>query len=108
MELLNTVRIHRSVSGWLNSVKASTPFKLAAFILLAYPASYYALSRYSYYRYKPVENSQHVFFYVPAEPVRIFTTNWLLRCHYYGSLLYYPVWFLDSRLFDGPQYALLE
>jgi len=77
-------------------------------MLLLYIVSYYALSRYSYYRYKRVEKGQRVFFYVPADPVQIFTTNWLLRCHYYGTIVYYPVWLLDSNLFGGPQYALLD
>ena len=49
-----------------------------------------------------------VFWYVPAAPMRIFTTNSLLWIHQYASLVYYPVWVVDRELFEGPEYARLH
>ena len=83
-------------------------FRILAVALALYVGSYFMLSRYSYYRYGQRNEKSENFWYVPAEPMRIFTTNSLLAIHVYASLVYYPVWVADRALFNGPQYAQLH
>ncbi len=81
----------------------SRVFQLAVMVILFYVTSYVALSRYAL-RFYPVGKQRHIF-YVPADPFRIFTNETLLSCHTILSWIYYPIWAVDHRFFDGPQYV---
>ena len=69
-------------------------------VFLVYSLSYIVLSRWSLSIAK--EQGAKGFYYIPVSLETLENNNALWQCHIILKNIYYPVWWTDQHLLDGP------
>jgi len=73
-------------------------------LLLLYVGSYIAVSRWSAHLVRRDWNG-FGFYYIPVRPDKIIESRTWQRVHQVGSIIYWPLWYIDFHLLGGPTIA---